>query len=172
MFCISLSRYVSRGMLTCTTVILLIISLNIVMSLPCLFRSILIALILELISYELEKNIQFSLKYRTNFLTRRPSYGVSKAREISEGGAGRQRGAALVISDRSGTRISGPRFNFYNKEIMLLRHWSREDAIGDDSAHEPTWLVDLLHQFPHFDAKLQAVRWAMTTLSYLCSMTG
>ena len=40
---------------------------------------------------------------------------------------------------------------------MLLRHWSREDAIGDDSAHEPTWLVNLLHQFPHFDAKLHAV---------------
>jgi hypothetical protein len=40
---------------------------------------------------------------------------------------------------------------------MLLRFWDREDAIGSASAHEPTWLAKLLHQFPHFDANIQPV---------------
>ena len=48
---------------------------------------------------------------------------------------------------------------------MLLRHWTREDAIGDASPHQPTWLVNLLHSFPHFDAKLQQVRERVTFIS-------
>jgi len=50
---------------------------------------------------------------------------------------------------------------------MLLRYWSREDAIGGSSAHESTWLVNFLHKFPHFDAKLQPVDSAFApTISY------